>query len=844
VRCFHCGQEIAGDAACELTIDGSVQPMCCAGCEMAARLIIAQGLTRYYQFRTLPGSDAEVTSGAAAVTDWSVFDRERARARYLHTLPDGSAEVSMRVDGLHCAACAWLIENSVKGLDGVLDIQVNADSARAEIRFNPQRLAFSALLQRVQLLGYLPQPLSFTGLEPQMREQRESLKRLALAGLGMMAVMTYTVSLYAGAFQGMADDVRQLMRLVSLVVSTPVVLYAARPFFAGAWRSLRARRPGMDVPVALSIAAAYGDSVWVTLRGGPQVYFDSAVMFTFFLLLGRYIEASLRRRAGASHEALERLLPTGVLRIEEGQPQRVTLDELRVGDRLRILPGERVASDGVILEGRTELDESLLTGELAPRVRTVGDAVTVGTLNIDGVIEVRVTQLGADSTLATVSRMLERARAGKPRLAESADRVASWFVIVVLAVALGAGLYWFRIDASRALPVVLAVLVVTCPCALSLATPAALAAATTRLARAGLLVARASALESLARADVAVLDKTGTLTRGTPRLVAVQVLRSDFTRAQCCSIAAAIESYSNHPVAHAFGSVRAGGGTSEVQIESGSGLRARVAGRYYRIGREDYVLAEAGRTSAPAGSGSAAEGADIRVLLGDAHGLVAQFRLRDALRPGTAEALAQLRSLGVEPQVASGDAPAAVAAAVAHAGGLAYQARLKAGDKVTLVHALQQAGHCVLMVGDGVNDAPVLAAADVSIAIAAGTELAKVNADCVMLGQSLAPLALAVHVARRTRRVIRQNLTWAVLYNACAIPLAATGHLQPWLAALGMSLSSLLVVANASRLLRAGSVETAGRGPAHGARARPARRRPWRNCARIRDAAGLAPERS
>ena len=566
------------------------------------------------------------------------------------------------------------------------------------------------------------------------------------------------------------------------------------------------------------IAAAYVDSVWVTLRGGPQVYFESAVMFTFFLLLGRYIEASLRRRAGASHDALERLLPTSVLRIEAGQPQRITVDELRVGDRLRILPGERVAGDGVIVEGRTELDESLLTGESAPRARTVGDKVTVGTLNIDGVIEIRVTQLGADSTLAAVSRMLERARAGKPQLAASADRVASWFVVAVLAVACGAGFYWWSVDASRALPVMLAVLVVTCPCALSLATPAALAAATTRLAHAGLLLTRTSALESLARVDVAVLDKTGTLTRGAPQLVAVQVLRPGFTRAQCCSIAAAIESYSNHPVARAFGSVRASGGISDVQIVSGSGLRARVAGRGYRLGREDYVLGEAGLTLAPPGSGTVADEGDIRIVLGDAEGLMAEFRLRDALRPGTAKALEQLRSLGVAAQVASGDGLAAVAAAAASAGGLAYQARLRAEDKVTLVQALQQGGHRVLMVGDGVNDAPVLAAADVSIAIAVGTELAKINADCVMLGQSLEPLALAVGIARRTRRVIRQNLTWAVLYNACAIPLAATGQLEPWVAAIGMSLSSLLVVANASRLLRIRSVAMPDRGPARGLR--------------------------
>ena len=790
--CFHCGNAVASGSAFAVCIDGTSHPVCCGGCEAAANLIVGQGLERFYEFRTAADQMPRYSR-----RNWPVYDRQEALRRYTRLRRDGERELSLQIEGMHCAACAWLIENSIRQLEGITDIQVNASSARAEVRFDPARVPLSRVLERIHTLGYQPQPLTFSAGGPVwMTERRTALKRLAVAGFGMMQVMTYAVSLYAGAMDGIAPDLAQLLRFVSLVVATPVVLYAAQPFFTAAWRGLRMRTLGMDLPVALSIGAAYVWSIWATLRGRGAVYFDSAVMFTFFLLLGRYIEMSMRHGFGLHHDAIARLLPESVMRISGLQAERVIPDELCSGDRVRILPGERVPADGEILSGRTDIDESMLTGESMPRPRAPGDSVIAGTLNLTGAVEVRIARVGQDSTLAAVSRLLERARASRPHVADVADRVAAWFVGGVLLLALLVGVYWLHADAARAFPTVLAVLVVTCPCALSLATPAALAAGTTRLAGLGLLVTRGRALEALARADRIVFDKTGTLTRGQPQVEEVRLLSGRATREQCIAAAAALERHSEHPIARAFDGAAAAA-VIDVRSSPGRGVEGRVGETIHRIGRADYVHEICASQCAAA----LPEDARSRVFLGDVDGLLAEFVLKDGLRDDAVVAVQRLRALGLEPCIASGDRAPVVAEVARQLGGVPALGDMRAGDKVAFVRSLQDQGHIVAMVGDGVNDAPVLAGADVSVAIGSGTDLAKVSADVVLLGEALAPLGVGVETARRCMGVIRQNIGWAVLYNATAVPLAASGWLQPWMAAIGMSASSLLVVLNATRLL-------------------------------------------
>jgi P-type Cu2+ transporter len=519
-------------------------------------------------------------------------------------------------------------------------------------------------------------------------------------------------------------------------------------------------------------------------------------MFTFFLLLGRYIEMSMRHGFGLHHDAIARLLPESVTRISGLRAEQVIPDELCAGDRVRILPGERVPADGEILSGQTEIDESMLTGESMPRARAPGDAVIAGTLNLSGAVEVKVTRVGQDSTLAAVSRLLERARASRPRIADVADRVAAWFVGGVLLLASLVAIYWLHADAARAFPTVLAVLVVTCPCALSLATPAALAAATTRLASLGLLVTRGRALEALARADRIVFDKTGTLTRGQPRVGLVRLLSGRANREQCMAVAAALERHSEHPISRAFDDAGAAAVT-DVRSSPGRGIEGRVGEVTYRIGRGDYV----GEICASRCVVPSAEDARSSVFLGDTEGPLAEFVLEDGLRGDAVAAVEGLRALGLQPSIASGDRTRVVAEVARQLGVAPACGDLSSGDKVAFVRSLQSQGYVVAMVGDGVNDAPVLAGADVSVAIGGGTDLAKVSADVVLLGEALAPLCVGVETARRCMHVIRQNIAWAILYNATAVPLAASGWLQPWMAAIGMSASSLLVVLNAARLL-------------------------------------------
>lgn len=794
-RCFHCGSVVAAGSPWQVRYRDVLQPCCCGGCQAAAELVLGQGLGRYYEFRS-----GESRTPDPQARDWTVFDREQSLRRYTRLEADGARTVSLQLEGLHCTACGWLIENSLRQMPGVLALAVQVPAERAELRFDPQRVCLSALLRRLSELGYVGRPLGFTAKDEDGRaERRRALLRLAVAGLGMMQVMTFAASLYAGALQGMDANLARLMQLVSMIVATPVVLFSAQPFFAGAWRSLRARTLGMDVPVAASIGAAYVWSVWSTLIGHGTVYFDSAVMFTFFLLCGRYIEMALRHRSGLQQHALARLLPDSVLRLKEGQSERVTPDELVAGDEVAVLPGERVAADGIVTQGESEFDESLLTGEAAPRRRGIGDALTAGTLNVSHPLQMRVLRVGPDSTLAAVSRLLVQAQMSRPHFADLADRVAAWFVAAVLLLAAGVAIHWLRVDPARAFPTVLAVLVVTCPCALSLATPAALAAATSRLARAGLLVTRGRALERLARADRVVFDKTGTLTVGQVRIRQVHVADGRCDVDRCLAIGAALERFSTHPIAAAFAHHAPAAGAVELEAEPGRGVGATIDGVRYRLGRQDFVTELcAERAGMPAPVGSQQGG----VLLADSRGVLAWFELTDALREDAGDTVAQLRQRGIEPLMASGDRAEVVAAIAQRLGAIPARSALDAAGKLACVRELQQSSHGVIMVGDGINDAPVLSGADVSIAVGSGTDLAKVSADLVLMGDRLMPIVEAVDTARRTRRIIRQNLLWAVVYNATAVPLAAAGLLQPWMASIGMSLSSLLVVLNATRLLR------------------------------------------
>ncbi len=803
--CFHCGLPCPEGSHYHVEIDGVERPMCCPGCEAVARAIVDNGLTSFYQLRDEKARKPEDLV-PAALREAEIFDREAVQASFVRQEEGNVREAALIMEGIVCAACVWLSERHVTALPGVLSFRVNYATHRAQLRWDNSQISLSEILRAIADIGYLAHPFDPGRQEAlQKTEKRQALWRIAVAGFGAMQVMMLAVAMYAGDYQGMDPDLRLFMRWISLLLTTPVVFFSARPFFIAAWRDLRQRQLGMDVPVALAIGAAYAASLVATIIDRGHVYFDSVTMFTFFLLTGRYLEMAARHRAGQVAEELVRLRPAVATRIApDGSRETVPVSELAIGDHIRVRPGEPIAADGRIIEGQTEVDESLLTGESLPLGRGPGDPVVGGTLNITSPVTVAVEHLGEDTVLAAITRLLDRAQSEKPRLARLADRIAGWFVAAILALATLVFLAWWDAGAEQAFSITLSVLVVTCPCALSLATPAAITTATGALTRRGLLVTRGHALETLARATHVVFDKTGTLTEGRLVLEAVRLLREGISAETARAWAAALEKDSEHPVARALGEgVQAPPSATDLRTVPGQGVEGLIDGRRYRLGSDAFV-AEWGE--APPEPDDVASW----VWLADQDGLVAGFAIADRPREEAREAMARLRAMGLRLVMLSGDREAVAASVAAELGIDVAHGRLSPDAKLEHVRRLQAEGAVVAMVGDGINDAPVLAAAQVSIAMGAGTQLAQASADMVLLSDDLSRLPEGVRKARQTLAVIRQNLGWALLYNGAALPLAAAGLVAPWMAALGMSLSSLLVVLNALRLGEGGRHSGAG----------------------------------
>jgi Cu2+-exporting ATPase len=795
--CFHCALPVDREDEFQVEINGELKSVCCPGCKAVAELIRDSGMAGYYDLRETP--QPGVGRPADDATEWQVFDRSDMLEAFA-TLDESRAEATVYVGKMYCAACGWLIESTLAGQSGVQSAEVNPVTHRLRVRWLPDEARFSSILGVLASLGYDPQPLApASAARPEVAEQRSALKRLLVASLGMMQAMMFAIGLYAGDFQGMDADMQLFLRLVSFVVTTPVVLYSARPFFAAAWRGLRHRSYGMDLPVSIAVGGAYIASIYAMLTGGEAVWFDSVAMFVFFLTLGRFLEMRARHRSIDRNTALLNVLPNTVTRVDPDGDIVIPVGQLVAGNRIRVLAGESIPADGVLAEGMTSVDESLLTGEARPLTRNPGDRLVAGSVNLDGRIELLVEKTGADTTLGTISRLSERARFARPAFVQLADRIASYIVIgILLSAAVVAG-FWYVQAPERAFVITLSVLVVTCPCALALATPAAFAAAGTRLAELRLLVTNGNAIEALAKATRVVFDKTGTLTRGHPAITSVVTLDPACTEHQCREIAAALESASTHPIATAFARPGPGLEVHDQRIDVGEGVSGIVGGRRCRLGSAGYV------GIANEQIGELQQGAATSVFLAVDGKPVAAFGLEDALRAGVADTLRQIKGMGLEVSLASGDHERVVRDVAEMLGIHDFQAGCSPVDKLALLTSMQGRGETVVMVGDGINDAPVLAGADASLALADGALLAQTSADVIMLGPSLAPLVTALETARQTMRIVRQNIAWAIVYNVAALPAAALGLVPPWAAAIGMSASSLIVVLNALRLSRFGT---------------------------------------
>ncbi len=730
--------------------------------------------------------------------EWQSFSAPVAGA-------EGAWESCVAVLGMHCAACAMTVEQLLMPVPGVASVQVSGAGALARLVWRPALGQPSAWLQALRGSGYSLLPAGDPQvLQQRLRERRLLLWRWLVAGFCMMQVMMYAYPAYSAASGEITPDMQALLRWASWVLTLPVILFSCAPFFQAAWRDLRAGRVGMDVPVALGLAMAFAASSAATFDPsgpwGAEVWFDSVTMFVFFLLSGRLLEARLRARSAGALEAQLQRMPHSVERQRaDGSFERVAVRRVTVGDTLRVAPGEVIAADGVILRGNTSVDEAMLTGESLPLPRSIGDAVIAGSNNLDGLLLLRVERTGAETRHAALAALMQQAATEKPRLAQLADRIATPFLLLVLCASAFAAWWWWEAGPAQAISAALAVLIVTCPCALSLATPAATLAAAGALARRGVLVRHLQVLETCAVVDTVLLDKTGTLTGDTMQVVDV-LLRPGASRTQALAMAAALAQHSQHPASQAI--TRSAGAAAwdagDVQAVPGQGLQGQVAAQAGATAQALW-LGSAQLCHAPA---TPPEATQSRVHLADEQGWLASFVLDEVLRNGSFEAVHALQGLHLNVGLLSGDEPAAVARIAASAGIARAQAACSPEAKLAQVRELQVQGRCIAMVGDGMNDAAVLARANVAIAMGQGAQMAKGQADVVLLGNDLRGVPLLLRQARRTRWVVRQNLAWAAGYNLVCVPLAVLGQMPPWLAGLGMATSSLLVVLNAARLAR------------------------------------------
>ncbi|KFE47572.1 heavy metal translocating P-type ATPase [Pseudomonas syringae] len=798
--CYHCALPVPAGSRFTAVVLGQSREMCCPGCQAVAEAIVAGGLESYYSHRSEASANPE-TLPVQLVDELALYDRPDVQAPFVRH--DGElSETTLLMEGISCAACGWLIEKHLRSLPAVAEARLNLSNHRLHVRWADSQLPLSQVLSELRHIGYVAHPYQADRAAEQLAsENRLALRQLGVAGLLWFQAMMATMATWPEFNIDLSPEMHTILRWVALFLTTPIVFYSCAPFFRGAMRDLRTRHLTMDVSVSLAIGSAYIAGIWTAITGNGELYFDAVGMFALFLLTGRYLERRARERTAAATAQLVNLLPASCLRLTaDGQSERILLSELRLGDHVLVHPGSVLPADGRIVEGQSSVDESLLTGEYLPQPRQSGDAVTAGTLNVEGALTVEVLALGHDTRLSAIVRLLERAQADKPRLAEIADRAAQWFLLISLILAAAIGLLWWQIDPSRAFWIVLAMLVATCPCALSLATPTALTAATGTLHKLGLLLTRGHVLEGLNQIDTVIFDKTGTLTEG--RLV----LRSIKTLAKldadtCLSLAAALENRSEHPIARAFG--RAPVAAEEVHSQPGLGLEGVVGGQRLRIGQPEFVCTLSTSTIPPM-----PDDAGQHLLLGDSNGPLAWFILDDRLRDDAFELLQACKARGWKTLLLSGDSSPMVARVAAELGIDEAQGGLRPDDKLAVLQQLHSQGRKVLMLGDGVNDVPVLAAADISVAMGSATDLAKTSADAVLLSNRLQALVHAFSLARRTRRVIIENLLWAGLYNGLMLPFAALGWITPVWAAIGMSVSSLTVVLNALRLTRMPGVQT------------------------------------
>ncbi len=792
--CFHCNLPVQEGSDYPADIKGEPRHFCCPGCRAVALTIQGLGLDQYYAKRDQFAQAQPDAQASEASYGW--LDAADLQHPAIVALDTGT-QVDLQLLGITCAACVWLIEQHLAQLPGVVSVQLSQATQRARILVDTSSTRLSELLLAIEFLGYRARlARDAESQRANRRESTEQLIRLGIAAIGMMQVGMYAIALHAGALQGISDLQRDLMRHAALILATLVVFVSARPFFRNAWYALKSKRLTMDVPVSLAIGLAYSASLMATFGGFGEVYFDSVVMFTFFLLLSRFLEH--RARLQMDPMSLQGLIPEAVRRVnEEGDLETIPLSSVRQGDLIRVAAGQRIPVDGILELGASQVDESVLTGEFEPRKRICGDSVVAGSLNGEGQIDVRVEHTGGETLLSRMDELSEQASLSRAGFVGIADQWSGRFITVVLTTAAVSAAAWALIDPSKAFWIGLSVLVVACPCALSLATPTSYTAAITGLRSIGVLVRNTEVLEKLPMVGRVVFDKTGTLTLGKASIRA-QKTWNGLENDRAMAIATALEAHSSHPFSRAFNSKKPAV-LRDIQAYPGEGVQGWLDEKTWCIGKASFALVD----NLPDAGEDCAEG-EQPVYLSCEGQLQARFCLHDPLRPSARSLVDSIKNRGIDLCLLSGDPSSRVQQVArelgiseAH-GGMSPQQKLEslrpgADRSVTLY------------IGDGINDLPALGQSDISLTLADAPELVRSRTDIGLASGDLRAVEKLLLHAEKVRRVIGQNISWALVYNFSAIPLAALGYVPPWLAAIGMSLSSLIVVLNATRLTRISS---------------------------------------
>jgi Cu2+-exporting ATPase len=815
IDCFHCGLPVPQGLDLSVTIFSTPQAMCCAGCQAVAQTIIDAGLEDFYQYRTESSSQ-----GLEIIPDFlrelEVYNDPEIQKQFVSE-SETSREAALILEGINCPACIWVNERTLQSLPGVIEVSVNYASRRAQVRWDNNQIHLSDILYAIHRIGYAAHPFDPEKQQNILEQERKTLlRRLGVAGIFGMQVMMLSISLYTGDWTGSDLEYQKFFYWICLLLTLPVVLYSARTFFEPAWRDIKNHRVGMDVPVSLGILLAFAGSAWTTVFNGSSdhVYYDSVVMFVFFLTAGRYLELMARKKAVEVTENLVRITPaiaTRLINREAGVgntdsiswfEETVPVVKISPGDRLLIRAGEHIPVDGIVVSGKTTIDESILTGESTPLQKAPGMAVIGGSINIESPIQIEVEKVGQDTVLSHILRILERAQSERQSIAGISDLVAKWFVTCVLIITSLVAIYWFGTGNERWFQITLSVLVVSCPCALSLAMPAAITTATGALMKAGILSTRGHALETLGRSSHVIFDKTGTLTYGKLKLVETRCFSQE-SKEGCLNIATALEAQSEHPIARALIDANenmAEESASNIINTPGQGIEASIGNKHYFIGTPAFIQDKNGDALEHANYHALHEQGHTVILLADEANILCAFLLADTIRDGAARLITALKDAGKEVILMTGDNKQS-AELVSQTLGIDHvYAALKPEDKLARVNELQDSGAIIAMIGDGINDAPVLAGAQVSIAMGSGTELARASADLIFMNEKFENLLMAFKISDKTAKIIRQNIIWAITYNILALPAAIMGYIPPWLAAIGMSLSSLLVVTNALRI--------------------------------------------